>query len=63
MNSEFFMAINMERFETIKNWLNGLVGTAVSYGKIVKILEWQVVPTGRPYEYSAFARVEIQHDR
>jgi hypothetical protein len=60
--SELFVSINMEKMDTIVRWLNGLVGLSLGNGKIVKILEWQVVPTGRPYEYSAFARVEVQHE-
>jgi hypothetical protein len=59
--SELFLSIDQKPMDTIKNWLNGLVGYSMSYGrKVTKILEWQVIPTGRPYEYSAIARVEIQ---
>lgn len=61
--SELFVGINMERWDTIENWLNGLVNSSLDNAKIVKILEWQVVPTGRPYEYSAIARVEVERKK
>jgi hypothetical protein len=54
-----FLKIEQKSLEIVVHWLNGLIGYAVHGGKVVRILEWQVVPTGRPYEYNAIARVEI----
>jgi hypothetical protein len=55
-----FVSINMEKMGKIMDWLNALVGKSSHQGQIIKIISWQVVSTGRPYEYSAIAQVEVK---
>jgi hypothetical protein len=60
MIGQYFVYLHMEKMYKIMTWLNELVGKDCVGGEIVKIITWQVIPTGRPYEYGAVAQVEVK---
>lgn len=58
-----FVRYLMGSLDDVMKWLNGLVGSKPDTWKddtIVRVIDWQVVGTGRPYEYNAIARVEVE---
>lgn len=49
-----------EEMRECVEWLNDLKGKSCVAGRIKSVVDWQVVYNGRPYHFTAIARVEVE---
>ena len=57
---DLYITKRLVDFDDAVKWRANLVGAILPFdGTITRVFEWQIVPTGRPYEYHVWAHVEV----